>query len=345
MLKIDGSYGEGGGQIVRTAVSLSAVTKTPVEISNIRSNRPKPGIKPQHYTAIKLIKDLCNAETEGLEIGSSKLTFTPGEIKGREFKFDIGTAGSIVLVCQTCILSLVDTPNKVKIKVRGGTDAKWAPSWDYFEHVFLPLVRNMGINVKENLISRGYYPRGGGEAEITVNPSVEIKPASYEVSPKFSSVEGIVHQANLPDHVGTRIKHAAIKQLMKNNLKADISFQKVNSLSPGTGITLWTKSHNVIIGETGLGERGLPAERLGEETASRLIREIKSGSTIDIHAFDQLIPYMALAAKKGTSSCFLREISSHAKTNMWLVSQFCKNKEIFIVEKSNNLFKISTNKF
>ena len=203
----------------------------------------------------------------------------------------------------------------------------------------------MGINVKENLISRGYYPRGGGEAEITVNPSVEIKPASYEVSPKFSLVEGIVHQANLPDHVGTRIKHAAIKQLMKSDLTANITIQKVNSLSPGTGITLWARSGDVIIGETGLGERGLPAERVGEETASRLIREIKSGSTIDIHAFDQIIPYMALATKKGTSSCLLREISSHAKTNMWLVSQFCKNKEIFIVEKSNNLFKISTNKF
>lgn len=343
-MKIDGSYGEGGGQILRTAVSLSVVTNTPVEISSIRSNRPNPGIKPQHYTAIKLIKDLCNAETEGLEIGSSEITFKPGEIKGGEYKFDIGTAGSIVLVCQTCILSLVNTPNIVKIKIKGGTDTKWAPSWDYFEQVFLPIIKNMGMNVQGKLISRGYYPKGGGEAEITVNPSVEIKPLNYEASPKFTLVKGIVHQANLPDHVGTRIKHAAIKQLMKINLTADISFQKVDSQSPGTGITLWTKSGDVIIGETGLGERGLPAEHLGEETATLLINEIKSGATIDTHAFDQLIPYMALAAKKGNSSCLLREISSHAKTNMWLVNQFFENREIFSVEKRNNLFKVMTNK-
>jgi RNA 3'-terminal phosphate cyclase len=131
---------------------------------------------------------------------------------------------------------------------------------------------------------------------------------------------------------------------MKNNLTTNISIQKVNSLSPGTGITLWTRSGNVIIGETGLGERGLSAESLGKETASKLIREIESGASIDIHAFDQLIPYLALAAKNGISTCLLREISSHAKTNMWLVNQFFNNREIFRVGKEDNLLKITTNK-
>ena len=344
MLKIDGSHGEGGGQILRTAVSLSVLTKTPVEISNIRANRPDPGIKPQHYTAIKLIKDLCNAQTTGLEIGSSKVTFQPGKIKGGEYRFDIGTAGSIVLVCQTCVLSLVNTSERVKIVITGGTDVKWSPSWDYFERVFLPIINNMGLNVRGKLIRRGYYPKGGGEAELTVDPSEKLKPFRYIENIKFSKVKGIVHQAQLPDHVGTRIKHAAIKQLMKNSLIADISLEKVDSPSPGTGITIWTQEKNIILGETGLGERGIPAERIGEDTAIRLLDEIRSGATIDSHALDQIIPYMALANITGSSSCLVGQISSHAETNMWLVSQFFRNKEIFKVEKVKNLYNVRTNK-
>ena len=123
-MHIDGSYGEGGGQILRSAVALSVLTKEPIEITNIRANRPNPGIKPQHYTAIKIIRQLCNAETDGLNIGSSRLIFSPGEIKSGEYRFDIGTAGSIVLVFQACLLSLVETKDVITIRLTGGTDVK-----------------------------------------------------------------------------------------------------------------------------------------------------------------------------------------------------------------------------
>ena len=143
MLHIDGSQGEGGGQILRNAVALSVLTNKPVEIENIRANRPNPGIKAQHYIAIKSIQELCNAETKGLEVGSDKLIFSPGEIKGGRHKFDIGTAGSIVLVFQASILASLNISEPVTINVTGGTDVRWSPSWDYFEHVFLPLIKKM----------------------------------------------------------------------------------------------------------------------------------------------------------------------------------------------------------
>lgn len=322
MLEIDGSYGEGGGQILRTAVALSVLTGKTVEIKNIRANRPNPGIKPQHYVAIESIKELCQAETKGLEIGSSHLEFSPGEIRGGSYKFDIGTAGSITLVFQACLLCAVKTHEQIKIKVIGGTDVKWSPSWDYFEHVFLPLLKKMGLLVNSRLIRRGYYPKGGGEAELTIEPSAGIKPLKLDKKQEYSSVDGIIHIGNLPDHVSTRMKHAAIKTLVKNNLESSITVDEVRSLSTGTGITLWSKSKDAVLGSTVLGERGIPAEKIGETAAVELVNEIVLGVTLDVHAFDQVLPYMAVACESEVSSCVVQNVSGHAGTNMWLVKQF-----------------------
>jgi len=335
-MHIDGSYGEGGGQILRSAVALSVLTKEPIEITNIRANRPNPGIKPQHYTAIKIIRQLCNAETDGLNIGSSRLIFSPGEIKSGEYRFDIGTAGSIVLVFQACLLSLVETKDVITIRLTGGTDVKWSPSWDYFSHVFLPIIQKMGVSVRAKLIRRGYYPKGGGEAILTVQPCEAIRPLLLDVQQDFSEVNGIVHLANIPEHVGKRMKHAAIKTLVQKNLKVSLQVEKTTSFSAGTGITLWAQTDDAVLGKTGLGERGVPAEKVGESVATALIQEIVSGATIDIHAFDQIIPYMALSDRK-QSSCIVREISSHAQTNMWLVGQFFGDNNVFSVEDKKGL--------
>ena len=322
MLEIDGSYGEGGGQILRTAVALSVLTKKPVEIKNIRANRPNPGIKPQHYIAIQSVKEICNADVEGLEIGSSNLAFTPGDVKGGEYKFDIGTAGSITMVFQACLLSALKTSERITIFVTGGTDVKWSPSWDYFRHVFLPLIQRIGVSVDARLIRRGYYPKGGGEAEFTIEPSKGVKPLQLDERQEYSDVKGIIHLANLPGHVGTRMKHASIKSLIKHGLKASIEMEEATSLSTGTGITLWVESKDVVLGSTVLGEKGVSAEKIGEDAAQNLLCEIDAGATVDVYAFDQILPYMALARDKGSSSCIVHEVSSHARTNMWLVNQF-----------------------
>jgi len=339
LLHIDGSYGEGGGQILRTAVALSVLTKTPLEINNIRANRPKPGIKSQHYTAIKIMEELCNAETDGLTIGSPNLTFSPGKITSGDYHFDIGTAGSIMLVLQACILCSLRTNSPITLKVTGGTDVKWSPSWDYFKHVFLTLIKKIGLNVNVHLIKRGYYPKGGGEVVLTINPCKDIQPLYLDKKQEFTTVEGIINIANLPDHISKRMKHAAMKTLLNKNLDARLKIEKTTSLSAGIGISLWTRTHDAILGATILGERGLSAEKIGENVATELIHEVKSGATLDIHALDQILPFVILAKENEQSVCIVREISCHSQTNMWLIRKFFSNQEIFHVENRND-FKI-----
>jgi RNA 3'-phosphate cyclase len=320
VLTIDGSYGEGGGQIVRTAVALSVLTKQPIEITNIRAGRPIPGLRPQHYTALSCIRTICDAEVEGLSIHSANLRFTPRDIKPGTYTFDIGTAGSMTLVFQACLLSAFHSSAPLTIVLRGGTDVRWAPSWDYFTHVFLPLISKIGIKTDIKLLKRGYYPTGGGEASLTIHPVKKLLPFSAQEPQSFTELSGIIHRANLPDHISIRMKHAAIKAAMKKNLRSTIQIDAAPSSSPGTGITLWSESERTIIGSTVLGEKTLSAEAVGETAANLLIQEIISGATLDRYAIDQILPYLALAPRG--SACLIREISNHTHTNMWLIKQF-----------------------
>lgn len=340
MLAIDGAYGEGGGQILRTASALSALMKESIEINNIRANRPSPGIRPQHYTAISCIKAICKGVAEGLSVGSSRLRFIPGKIQPGEYNFNVGTAGSIILIFQTCILASLKTPEPITIKIIGGTDVKWAPTWDYFTNVFLPMIGKMGVKTESELINRGYYPKGGGEAKIKIFPVRKLSNLRLEEG-YFGKIEGIVHISNLPDHVGRRMKHAAMKIAIKNNVRSYIQVENANSLSPGTGITLWCKSDKTILGATMLGEKGVSAERIGEKAAHQILREIKMKATLDSNTFDQILPYMVLAENKST--CIVRELTMHAQTNMWLVNQFFKDKNIFQIEEKQDVKLIKVN--
>jgi len=317
---IDGSYGEGGGQIVRTAVALSVLTKQPIEITDIRAQRPIPGLRPQHFTALSCIKTLCDAEVEGLSVNSRNLTFHPHDIKAGTYSFDIGTAGSMVLVFQACLLSASHLKEPLVLRLRGGTDVRWAPSWDYFAHVYLPLISKIGINTKAQLVKRGYYPTGGGEAVLQMQPRETFAPFRGDEPQNFSDITGIIHSANLPEHIATRMKHAAIKTAMRHNLRSTIHIETAPSSSSGTGITLWSTSGSSILGSTVLGEKGISAESIGEMATYQLIKEITCGATIDHYAIDQVLPYFVLASKG--SSCLTRDMSNHTKTNMWLIKQF-----------------------
>jgi RNA 3'-terminal phosphate cyclase (ATP) len=320
VLTIDGSYGEGGGQIVRTAVALSVLTKQPIEITNIRAGRPIPGLRPQHFTALSCIRTICDAEVDGLSIHSTNLKFTPHDIKPGTYTFDIGTAGSMTLVFQACLLSAFHSSEPLTIILRGGTDVRWAPSWDYFAHIFIPLISKIGIKTGIKLLKRGYYPTGGGEATMTIHPVEKLLPFSAQDPQSFTEMSGIIHRANLPDHISTRMKHAAIKTALKQNLRSTIQIEAAPSSSTGTGITLWSESDRTILGSTVLGEKTLSAETVGETAANHLIQEIHSGATLDRYAIDQILPYLVLAPKG--SACLIREISNHTQTNMWLIKQF-----------------------
>ena len=338
MLEIDGSYGEGGGQILRYSVAFSTLIKRPIKIKNIRANRPNPGIKPQHYISIKAISELCNAKTKGLGIGSSELVYEPGDFKGGKYKFEIGTAGSIPLVYQAVILASVNTKEPITINISGGTDVKWSPSWDYFKYIFLSHLQKIGLKIDAKLIKRGYYPKGGGEAEITINPSDNFKPLVLDQLEEFKKVEGIVNIANLPENVSNRIKHTTIKSFLKKDIAAKINVEKTKSASAGVGLTLWAKSKNTIIGTAVIGEKGVTSEEIGRKAFEDLISEIDAYASLDIHAFDQILPYMVIASKKGKSTCFVRDLSNHAKTNIWLLNQFFDTN--FEVKQREDNFKI-----
>jgi RNA 3'-terminal phosphate cyclase (GTP) len=320
MIRIDGSYGEGGGQILRTAVSLSVLTKTPITVTNIRANRRNPGLRPQHHLALTIMKQLSNAETKGLHVGSSEISFIPKDASGGSFEFDIGTAGSMVLVFQTILLGMLKTKEAVSITLHGGSDVKWSPSWDYFTEVFLPVLEQMGMNVSARLIKRGYYPKGGGEAEITIEPiRKDLSSITFDgFQPK--RIDGRIHLGNLPDHIAKRMKHEVSKKLVNPNLQCSIRTQQGESLSPGVGITLWTRSQSGAIGAVSLGEKGLPAETVAQHAIDSILSDLEKNATVDEWLSDQILPYIAFS--KGKSVFYVRKITDHFTTNVWVLKQF-----------------------
>jgi len=329
-MEIDGSYGEGGGQILRTAVALSAVTGEPLEITDIRKARPKPGMAAQHVKAVESVAMICGAELEGCSLGSTRLSFRPGKIKGGYYEIDIGTAGSISLFLQCIMPACMHAPETVRIKVTGGTDAAWAPTIDYLRFVTLEALARMGYDCKLALVRRGYYPVGGGCVEAIINPC-SLKKASFDSS-ACSIVEGISHSSNLPAHVVERQAGSAQKLLQQNGYEARISLETNNYPSTGSGITLWCGT----VGGSALGKRGLRAEKVGESAASSILSELSSGAGVDIYLADQLIHYLALA--RG-GSFTTRMITMHTKTNIWVTEQFIDVK-FRIEELENGLLRV-----
>jgi len=330
-VKLDGSYGEGGGQILRTAVALSAVTGEPVEVYNIRKMRPKPGLAAQHVRAIESVATICDAEVVGCSLHSTSLSFRPGKIKGGMYDIDIGTAGSITLLLQCLMPVALKAPSSIRLKVTGGTDVSWSPPIDYLRFVTLGALERMMYSCDILLIRRGYYPRGGGYVEVTINPSV-LRRADFEKN-VCNVIQGISHSSGLPAHVVQRQAASAEKVLNNEGYETRLSFEVRNEVSTGSGITLWCGTE----GGSALGRPGLRAEKVGGDAAESILAELKSGAGVDIYLADQLIPYMALA---GGGSLVTRTITPHARTNIWVTEQLL-NMKFSIQELSGGLFRIS----
>ena len=332
MIEIDGSFGEGGGQIVRTAVSLSAVTGKPVHIKKIRQGRPKPGLAAQHAHAIMALAGICNAKTSGVEPGSDEIVFNPGQIQGGSCRVEIGTAGSVTLLMQCLLPALLMADAPSTLRVQGGTDVQWSPTIDYFKTVFLPALSIFGADVRLESLQRGYYPKGQGMVLLEVVPR-KLKAAqipSGDLKGEREVVKGISHSSNLPSHVTARQAEAAAKTLLEAGYESVVSQESLKLPSTGSGITLWSENK----GASCLGERGLPAEKVGRRAAIELIDELGSKASVDVHLADQLIPYLALAG----GSYSVREVSLHAKTNIWTARHFL-DSEISVIEE-NGIFRI-----
>ncbi len=332
IVEIDGSVLEGGGQILRTSLALSALTGKPIRIFNIRAKRSNPGLQAQHLTGVKAIAELCNAKVEGAYKGSMELLFIPGKIRSGKFRFDIGTAGSVSLVIQAILPVLIFAPDVVEVDITGGTDVRWSPPIDYVRHVMLPILSKMGVNAELKVFRRGHYPRGGGHVKLVVYPTEKLNPIIDTDLGNVVEIRGRSHCVKLPKHVAERQAKSAEEYLKRSGItsKIDIELEfyppeKDPHLGPGSGIVLWALTDKgQIIGADALGEKGKPAEEVGREAASKLVEELKSGKAFDSHMADMLIPYIALA--DGYSKIGISKLTLHTITNIYIVEKILNIK-------------------
>ena len=319
----------GGGQLVRTAVALSAVTGIGIRITKIRKNRQKPGLKQQHLKALETAARICEARVSGLFPGSTELSFIPVEIKGDKYEIDIGTAGSITLLLQCLMPVLPFAKEKVELTIRGGTDVAWSPTIDYLQQVTLKALERLGYAGRVVLNEHGYYPKGGGVVSAFFEP---CRLHGFHYLKEEEDIRGISHASNLPAHIPLRQAEAARIRLLEAGYSSQIDTKSFEAFSTGSGITLWA-GH---LGGSALGERGLPAEKVGKYAAEEIISDMRAEASVDMHLADQLIPYMALA---GNSSYTVRELSPHTITNIWATEQFLDVK--FKIEETEGLLKVS----
>lgn len=322
MIEIDGSYGEGGGAILRTSAALSALTGKAIQITDIRAKRPKKGLMPQHLSALKSVALLSKADYEGLKLGSTEVTFKPREIEGGDYQLDIGTAGSLTLLMQGFMIPASFAKDPVKITLKGGTDVRWSPPVDYLSNVTIPILRSIGYNMELQVIQRGYYPRGGGILRAIIYPVKKLNPFNL-LNLRADRVRGISHAVKLPEHVAYRQAGSAERILEDKGYEVDIEVQHSDkALGPGSGIVLWTEGESRM-GSSCLGEPGKRAELVGEEAAKDLLYSISFNGALDRYMGDQIIPYMAIA---GNSQVTVTELTEHTLTNIYVTEKITGHK-------------------
>lgn len=341
MIVIDGAYGEGGGQILRSAVALSAITNTPIEIRNIRAKRDKPGLRPQHVASIDILAKLSNAEVYNLSIGSDNIRFIPKRINGGKIKFDIGSAGSIPLLLQTVIPAISLSSNHAELELIGGTDVKWSPTIDYVRFVYREAYKSIGIEFDLDVIRRGYYPKGGGIVRCIIKPA---KLRSIQFTSKVREPKMISVCSMLPKHVAERQIAAALARLEREHIgcsSCTISIEQASS--PGSSILVYSiNEYGGFIGGDSIGERGKSAESIGYNAAENFLKPYTSNASIDKHLADMLI--LPLSLCDDTSLFIVDEITMHLETNLYIVKQITGCDYTIKKDGSNYLVTINPNR-
>lgn len=326
MIEIDGSFGSGGGQILRTACAFAVATKKSCRIFNIRQNRPEPGLAFQHLLGVRALAEICRGSLEGDFLRSQEIKFQPGQNYRDRISVDIPTAGSITLVLQSLIPAALLAPFPVKIIFHGGaTDTFFSPTFDYFQHVFLKTLEKAGAKIEINVSKRGYYPEGGAKAEIKIFPA-KLKTFNLTERGGFKKISVISGASNaLKDKkVAERQISGAREIFGKLKLPVEEKTEYYETQSSGSQVCLIAEYENTLLGADNLGKLGKRAEDVGKEAALNLLKEEKSGACLDKHLADQILPYMALAS--GKSRVSVSEITEHCRTNIWTIEKFLPGK-------------------
>ena len=336
LVVIDGSHGEGGGQILRTSLTMALLTGRPTRIERIRAGRGQPGLRPQHLTAVRAAAAVCGGDVEGDELGSQTVTLVPGEqIRPDQYSFDVakaskgGSAGSVGLVLQTVLLPLALSDGKSELELHGGTHVAWAPSVSYLEHVFLPTLERMGVRVEVDLAQWGFYPVGGGTAQFSIaRRQGVLKPITLMERGDVRRVWGIAAVTNLPSHIPQRMANRARNVLAEEGLEARVEPRRLRGKGPGAGIFLFVEYEHAVAGFTSYGRKGLPSERVAEAACDHLLKHHATGAPVDPHLADQLVLPMAMtetvsnAGEPMESRLVTSEVTQHLLTNVWVVQHF-----------------------
>ncbi|MCP3922072.1 MAG: RNA 3'-terminal phosphate cyclase [Desulfobacterales bacterium] len=335
MIKIDGSYGEGGGQILRSSLALSLITGKPFEINNIRTNRRKPGLMRQHLTCVNAAVEIGGAKCSGNIIGSTTLEFNPGEIESGEYEFKIGTAGSATLVLQSVLPALLKAEGKSKIVLEGGTHNPMAPPFDFLAKSFIPVLNKMGADIKVDLENYGFYPAGGGRFTVEITPFNTITPLDLSERGEIKGKRAVSIVTNLPDKICDRELNVIRKKLLFDG--EDLISQDVeNSKGPGNVLTVEIESENITEVFTGFGIKGVKAEQVANGVVKKVKRYLSKDAPVFEYLADQLLIPFAMA---GSGSFRTVKPTNHTITNIDIIQKFL-DVTIEIVEINEDIFEI-----
>ena len=342
MITIDGSMGEGGGQVLRTSLGLSLVTGKPFRIENIRAGRSKPGLMRQHLTAVRAAAEVGDTKVSGDVIGSRELTFEPGAVRPGQYEFAVGTAGSATLVLQTVLPALIvaDAPSRLTLK--GGTHNPWSPPFDFLAKAFLPLLARMGANVMATLVRPGFYPAGGGEFTVEIAPPADgrLRPLELLERGEIVSRRARAVVARLPEHIAQRELRVVEKKLGWTGDALAVE-QAHDSVGPGNIIMLEIASHNVTEVFTAFGEKDVRAEAVAHKAVDEARAYLAAGVPVGPHLADQLLVPVAMAGGRFRTVAPTR----HTTTNIEVIQKFMDVAvSVTRVEQDRDVWEIDVRK-
>jgi RNA 3'-phosphate cyclase len=320
-LEVDGSYGEGGGQILRTALAFSVITRKPVRISKIRAGREVPGLRRQHVSALRVLGAVFDSKLDGVTEGSSEVSFVPGSLRANSISFDMKTAASITLVLQAVVPAVALARSRLTLELAGGTDVPWSPTFDYYDTIVRKAFAALGIRFSARAVRRGYYPRGGGQVIVNVEPCEALRPLQLTEPPRVEGVDLTSRCALLPRHVAERQIASAAAELEEKGLRIGRKLITEESAdSPGSSILVSSSDGSFFLGSDELGARGRPSEEVGRAAAERFASFARSGACVDDNLADMLAPLLSLAS--GPSALRAARVSKHLDAGFYIARLF-----------------------